>query len=402
MIHVCYAIHDANGRYSKYMGTAICSVLANTRKPVTIHLIHDATLTKDNQQKFRNLAAKFKQKIKFYEIDLESLMDLNNKYSGVSIGTLFRLRMDNILPPEIEKVIYLDADTVCHLDVSELWSVPLKENLAAACLDTYIKDNADKVYSCFSGLIPKDTYFNAGVMVLNLKMIRAELNLGASCLQFLQDYPKCIFLDQDALNYVLLGRVFFLDAKYNVFTKPLRAMNDSKLGPAIYHFAGESVTYEEPIEVDMLFLSYLKQTPWRPALETIYEDIIHRRKLQMEITQKFMAVFRREKHKLIYICLDKAIVSFLKFVPLDRARDYCIDDDDKYWNMKNTILNIYPFAHLHGETTGEFLMIVMANSPEHYAELKELLLGLGLTENVDFFDGKMMLLLSQDGYKVNY
>lgn len=52
MIHVCYALYDKNGKYSKLTGTSICSLFENTKAWVTIHLLHDHTLTEENRAKF--------------------------------------------------------------------------------------------------------------------------------------------------------------------------------------------------------------------------------------------------------------------------------------------------------------------------------------------------------------
>ena len=45
MIHVCFGLHDGDGRYSKFTGTMITSIFANTTAQVTAHILHDATLT---------------------------------------------------------------------------------------------------------------------------------------------------------------------------------------------------------------------------------------------------------------------------------------------------------------------------------------------------------------------
>jgi len=56
MIHVCYGIYDDTGRYSKFTGMSILSMFENTRTEVTVHLLHDDTLTDDNRDKFSNFA----------------------------------------------------------------------------------------------------------------------------------------------------------------------------------------------------------------------------------------------------------------------------------------------------------------------------------------------------------
>ena len=55
-IHVCYGMTDNYGTYSKITGTSICSIFENTNEPVSVHIIHDFTLTDRNREKFIELA----------------------------------------------------------------------------------------------------------------------------------------------------------------------------------------------------------------------------------------------------------------------------------------------------------------------------------------------------------
>ena len=52
MIHICYAIYDKTGGFSKFAGTSICSLFENTKSWVTVHLLHDNTLTMENKARF--------------------------------------------------------------------------------------------------------------------------------------------------------------------------------------------------------------------------------------------------------------------------------------------------------------------------------------------------------------
>ena len=48
MIDICYGLYDRNGRYSKFVGTSMVSIFENTSEKITIHILHDNTLTEDN------------------------------------------------------------------------------------------------------------------------------------------------------------------------------------------------------------------------------------------------------------------------------------------------------------------------------------------------------------------
>ncbi len=53
MIHVCYAMRDESGKYSKFVGTSMLSMFENTREKITVHLIHDSTLSHESRKKVR-------------------------------------------------------------------------------------------------------------------------------------------------------------------------------------------------------------------------------------------------------------------------------------------------------------------------------------------------------------
>ena len=74
MIHVCFALNDATGRYSKFTGTSMLSLFGNIiplsqSSSVTVHILHDNTLTNDNREKFIYLAGQYNQFVKFYNLE---------------------------------------------------------------------------------------------------------------------------------------------------------------------------------------------------------------------------------------------------------------------------------------------------------------------------------------------
>ena len=63
MIHVCYAMRDESGKYSKFVGTSMLSMFENTREKITVHLIHDSTLNHENRKKLVQIVYKYDQEI---------------------------------------------------------------------------------------------------------------------------------------------------------------------------------------------------------------------------------------------------------------------------------------------------------------------------------------------------
>jgi UDP-glucose/galactose:(glucosyl)LPS alpha-1,2-glucosyl/galactosyltransferase len=137
----------------------------------------------------------------------------------------FRLLAGELLPPEVTKVIYLDADIVVMGDLSGLWNVEMNGNLAMAVPDAYAKafhlGRISRVM--FSEEIRFDLqtpYFNTGVLLIDVEGWRRE-KVGERTLRLLADYRKDLrFYDQDALNCALQGRCGVLDLTWNFHELP--------------------------------------------------------------------------------------------------------------------------------------------------------------------------------------
>ena len=69
MIHVCFCFCDKTGRYAKFAGTSMLSLFENTRSKVTVHILHDNTLTDENRDKFYYIVGKYNQLVEFYNLD---------------------------------------------------------------------------------------------------------------------------------------------------------------------------------------------------------------------------------------------------------------------------------------------------------------------------------------------
>ena len=59
MIHIAYAVSDKKGTYTKLVGTSMHSVFAHTQEWVTVHLLHDQSLSEDNRRYLMQLVRRF-------------------------------------------------------------------------------------------------------------------------------------------------------------------------------------------------------------------------------------------------------------------------------------------------------------------------------------------------------
>ncbi len=129
--------------------------------------------------------------------------------------------------PNLDKVLYVDSDILVLHDLNKLYQTDITGKYLAAVKDpSWFFENAHVVEL---GLEERGYYFNAGVMLMNLKKIRDD-NLLAK----LEDYTNNNFrtyMDQDAFNVVVGNDVAvlpFADNTMNFFFEhvDLRTMAD--------------------------------------------------------------------------------------------------------------------------------------------------------------------------------
>jgi lipopolysaccharide biosynthesis glycosyltransferase len=143
----------------------------------------------------------------------------------ISDATYYRLLADELLPPQVTKFIFLDADLLVRRDLGDLWDEPMNgrpclavQDLGAPFIDSRValgpgpSGRGELVVECpipnykALGLSPQNPYFNGGVMVVDLDLWRSE-RLGRQMLDVLTTHRgHVLFWDQYALNVVLSGR----------------------------------------------------------------------------------------------------------------------------------------------------------------------------------------------------
>lgn len=131
------------------------------------------------------------------------------------ITTNYRLLLPRLLP-DVDRVIYLDADTVVTGSFGDLVSQPLGEAVLAG-----VRDAGTPFAAGASGpdwrlleLAPDTPYFNAGMLVWPLEPWRDGV-LAERALRVLRDL-KPRWGDQDALNAAVAGNWLQLPGRYNV------------------------------------------------------------------------------------------------------------------------------------------------------------------------------------------
>ena len=140
--------------------------------------------------------------------------------------------------PELDRILSIDLDAFCLRDVSRLWRLDMGRHLIAG-----VRETSELSTPAFS-------YYNAGVLVQNLDLLRRS-GAGAETVRALQR-RRFAYPEQDAFNRICSGAVYELPAEYNAGrgTEPYG-------DPVIRHFMGEQATFRQS-EI----CRYFTDLPW--------------------------------------------------------------------------------------------------------------------------------------------
>ena len=188
--------------------------ISNPNEPFVIHIVFSGAGEKESLKKLlQDVVSQELFTFHFYEIDEQLLASCPiRKGDYVNISTYYRILLPTILPSTVERVLYLDGDMLVVDSLSELWDIDL-ENYGAAVVPCIHYDNEQEFERL--QLNVNEGYFNAGFMLINLNYWRNH-DIQNKTLAFIQDYPdRCKKHDQDALNYILSGKLLYLSICYN-------------------------------------------------------------------------------------------------------------------------------------------------------------------------------------------
>ena len=401
MIHICFAIHDKTGHYAKFTGTTMLSIFDNTNAEVTIHILHDNTLTQENRDKFSYLANRYGQIVEFYNIEelcaerIEKLICLLPFITELryTIATFYRLFIPQIFPDSIKKIIYLDSDIIVNLDVEDLWQANLEDNVLGVIPEILNKDTSDDMLEthsmCRNNLVKVEDYFNAGVLLINLKILREEETTISEGTKFYAEHPEHRFNDQDILNYCFAKRTLHLPLKFNRFVSRARREIKINLQDKIFHYIANTLDLNLNDPFNRLWMNYFIKTPWF-SLDTI-ENILNAMK------QPFSQTFNKSIEKW------KSRTRKYSATLVGKTRAFVIDDDKLIeWIKQN-----------YGSPAGDEFIVYDGDSQKlvkdiltrrakkiffiRVGNLSRTLTEQGLIEGEDFINSMSFLKISQSG-----
>lgn len=276
----------------------------NPQRRVHLYLL-DAGMKPATHARLRESWQGFPVEVTALRPDIARLTDLRIS-DHVTQTTYFRLLIPELVPQELNRVIYLDSDLLVRRDLSNLWEKPLDDawclaapDCAAPVLDALeTLPNARRCVEWLAaahpipnyrqlGLPGQQPYLNGGVLVINVAAWREErlTNRMLACLR--EHASSVLWWDQYALNVVLAGKWRAVDMRWNQGSQiyqypdwqrsplPQQQFNQLRSDPWIVHFNSPSKPWHawnrHPFQ--KAFLDVLDRTAWRGTRPTLLDAV---------------------------------------------------------------------------------------------------------------------------------
>lgn len=325
MIHIGLC---ADEKFSLPFGVCLESIFdSNNGIPFIVHVITQG-FSDETISLIRKTEAKYSRpdSVRIYNINEDIFSDypLSDQFPE---SVYFRYLYAKILPESVERIIYIDCDTVVLSDLRNLWHTEMSESSLMAAVedrngdDIIIRNRIGR----WSGL-----YYNSGVLLMNLK----EWRNTDSFMQFAgfikEHRDVCHYPDQDAINAAFPEQFVRLPFEYNYhmsFVAPFESfrlhlskkeeLEQSFNRIVILHYAAEIKPWYNDSRHPLLFIwhYFYKNSEWR------------------DIKLKY-------RHSMVYRLFKKALHGYLYRNSKDKeCINPCLKDQLKHYEQLYAVRN---------------------------------------------------------------
>lgn len=208
---------SSDDNYAPLLGVTVYSLLKNNQKDfdfINIHIL-DGGISEKNKEKLKFICNEFSIKTYLNFIiydDLENILGIEIKATR-ALATYSRLFAGSLLNNNIDKILYLDCDALVTDSFKTLWEMELDKYYCAAVLDA-----GPKYINTFLELPEYNEHFNAGMLLINLKLWRDD-NLEKKFLEYIISKNGEVFHnDQGVINVICQGKILKLNPEYNILS----------------------------------------------------------------------------------------------------------------------------------------------------------------------------------------
>ena len=254
-----------DSRYVSPTATSISSAIKN-KCPESVYNFYIITenITEQDERMLMRLKDLSPQKV---DIKLIAQKEPDLPYENMQRFLQYKVGMHKIYLPEtlkdIDKVIYMDGDTIVLKDLHSLYNTDVADVYAAVAKDGIYYRFPKEMQEM--GLDKRGFYFNSGVMLYNLALQRED-KITEKLVEYIKTHED-FFGDQDVLNMVFGNKLKLMSYRYNCISTFFEADDLNFL--SLYF--GESLPKDTfYIYENATVLHYAGDKPWQENYKPLY------------------------------------------------------------------------------------------------------------------------------------
>ena len=271
-------LFTTNANYAMPLTVCLTSLFENNKhRDIDVYILH-SPLLEDQKNKMLGLAKSYGQKIhlrlvdEHYFNDAPTFMWTKEAY--------YRLLISEYLPKELDRILYIDCDTIVNKQLDNLYDMDLGDY----CLAAHEEKNRGESNRSLTKLYTRGLYFNTGVIVFSLDKSRDLLNYNR-ILATIESLGKGFFMiDETIINIIFDGKIKSIDQKYNdqyitnfnlkLLDRLLGKIDRSKVEQTcIFHFTNKPWYNLYPGSCEYIWYKYLKLSPYKDLYTNKYSTI---------------------------------------------------------------------------------------------------------------------------------
>ena len=213
-----------NKKYVKLVNILLNSIqLSNKDTKFDVYILHRELDIEDKKIIESGLDLN-KFNIKMIKIDEEEVKNFPQYQKRYPKEIYFRLFATKYLPENIDKILYLDSDTLVINKLDELYNMDFEGNFYIAT--THVKKILRKINEVRLRIDDDVPYINTGVLLINLKELR-KIDVQKEVCEFVENNSKKLMLpDQDIITALYGNKIKIVDAlRYNLGDRDLNLYN---------------------------------------------------------------------------------------------------------------------------------------------------------------------------------
>lgn len=263
----------ADNKYSSLTYTSMLSILCN--KDYYTYIIFFVVIPRDFLKRNIKLLKTLYEQYDYFNI---SFIEMDDRYKNayidyyITVHAFFRFSLGELIP-NINKIIYLDSDTICFTDLTNLYNLNFKGKIILGQVLSKNKSHKTGNYS-----------INSGVLLLDLSEMR-KIQMEKKVLNIIHSGEK--ILDQEILNKYFSNYLGLFPPKYNTYLFAYNALIKFNEGsgslydndylyfsfrfPSIRHFVGSKTNLYKLGE----WSYFAKKSKYFNKLSNNYSDIFN-------------------------------------------------------------------------------------------------------------------------------